>query len=95
MNFLTENSLRPVSEEVRLTRMTRGNNLIKHRHHHHDMYRNASLGAAAPAFCVNSRRFVYKAELLRIIHHWRRIGELWLRLLCIFCCVNGTCDAAL
>ena len=25
----------------------------KHRRHHHDVYRHASLGAAAPAFCVN------------------------------------------
>ena len=25
----------------------------KHQHHQHDMYRHASLGAPAPAFCVN------------------------------------------
>ena len=49
-----------------------GNTMIKHRHHHYDVYCHASLGAAVPAFCVNSWRFVFKAELLRSV--WITIG---------------------
>ena len=40
--------------------------------HHHDVYRHASSGAAAPAFCVNSQWFVFMAELLRSV--WITIG---------------------
>ena len=69
VNFPPENSLCSASEGVRLTRRTRGNTLIKHLCHHHDVYRHASLGAGAPAFCMNSQQFVYKAELL-----WFSIG---------------------
>ena len=35
--------------------------------HHHDVYRHASLEATAPAFCLNSRLFGYKAEMLRSV----------------------------
>ena len=44
----------------------RGNTLKAHRRHH-DMYCHASLGAAVLAFCVNSRWFIFKVEMLRSV----------------------------
>ena len=81
----------PTSEGVTLTGDT-GKHLECH---HHDMYCHISLGAAAPAFCVNSRRFVFKAEMLRSV--WIIIGGglanlgcsiyasslVWMGLLCL------------
>ena len=37
------------------------------------MFHYASLGAAAPAFCVNSQWFIYNAEMLRSV--WITISE--------------------
>ena len=81
-----ENSLRLLSEGVRLTGGHQGNILKKHRRHH-VVYHHTSLGS------VNSWQFVYKVELLRSEnHHRRRFGEPQLRLLCIFSCVNEATD---
>ena len=44
---------------------------------------NSSLGAAAPAFCVNSRQNGRDLSLC-VNHHRRRIGEPRLWLLCMF-----------
>ena len=46
----------------------RGNTLKTHQHHHHDVYRHASSGATAPAFCVNSRQFIFKGI---VQHFWK------------------------
>ena len=62
----------PASEGARLTGGHRGNTFKTHRCHHHDMYHFASLGATAPALHVNSRQFVFKAEMLCSL--WITIG---------------------
>ena len=72
VNFLSDNSLRPCEWGSQFDWGAPGKHLTSHRHHHHDMYRHASLGAAASAFWLNSWRFTFKAEMLRSV--WITIG---------------------
>ena len=54
----------------------RGNPLKTHTHHHHDVYRHVSLGAAAPAFCLNYAAVrLYSGVLLCVNEQRRRIGR--------------------
>ena len=44
---------------------------MKHRRHHHDVYRRASLGAAAPALCVNYTRESFALCESPSVENWR------------------------
>ena len=58
-----------------------GKHFETHTRHHHDVYRHISLGAEAPAFCVNytAVRIYSSGALLCVNDQRRRIGEpqLW------------------
>ena len=65
-----------------------GNTLKTHTQHHHSVYRHVSLGAAAPAFCVNytAVRLYSSGASHRVNDQQWRIGEppLWyLRSICM------------
>ena len=62
--YASQCPVRQMASPCLVTGEHRGNTLKKHQCYHHNVYRHASLGAAAPAFCENSWWFIFKAKLL-------------------------------
>ena len=76
VNFPPENSLCPREWGSQIDRGDTRETPWKHTMPSLWLVHHASLGAAAPASCVNSQRFVFKAEMLRSVR------------ITIFSCVN-------